>query len=62
MKESYDFSKGVRGKFYTPNAVFELPIYLDPDILAFFQKMADGDQRDVQTIANEWIRKNIVVS
>ena len=36
MKESYDFSKGERGKFYNPTAEFELPIYLDADILTLF--------------------------
>jgi hypothetical protein len=25
MKETYDFSQGQRGKFYHPNAEFELP-------------------------------------
>jgi hypothetical protein len=57
MKDSYDFSKGERGKFYHPGAEFELPIYLEPDVLKFFQGIAgDGD---MQTIANEWIRQNM---
>jgi hypothetical protein len=59
MKDSYDFSKGERGKFYHPNAVFELPIYLEPDVLQFFQEMAEKGNGDMQTIANEWIRKNM---
>ena len=29
MKAKYDFSKGERGKFYNPKAVFNLPIYLE---------------------------------
>ena len=29
MKDHYDFSKGVRGKFYKPDAVFRLLVYLD---------------------------------
>ena len=59
MKESYDFSKGERGKFYNPTAEFELPIYLDADILAFFQSIADTNETDLQSIANQWIRTNI---
>jgi hypothetical protein len=59
MKDSYDFSKGERGKFYHPDAEFELPIYLEPDVLRFFQGMAEQGNGDMQTIANEWIRKNM---
>ena len=32
MKESYDFSQGECGKFYSPNAEFELPVY---DVLSY---------------------------
>ena len=53
MKESYDFSKAERGKFYNPNVEFELPIYLDADILTFFQTIADINGTDIQSIANE---------
>lgn len=31
MKTEYDFSKGERGKFYNPKAVFNLPIYSEKD-------------------------------
>lgn len=31
MKAKYDFSKGQRGKFYNPTAVFNLPIYSEKD-------------------------------
>ena len=59
MKESYDFSKGERGQFYNQNAEFELPIYLEPDFIGFFQNIADIKGTDIQSIANEWIRTNI---
>jgi hypothetical protein len=61
MKESYDFSQGQRGKFYHDNAEFELPIYLEGDVTAFLQKIADAKGTDIQTIANDWIRKNIAL-
>ena len=28
MKDEYDFSKGIRGKFYREDTNFNLPIYL----------------------------------
>jgi hypothetical protein len=37
MEKEYDFSKGVRGKFYRPNVRLNLPIYLDDDIADFVQ-------------------------
>ena len=40
MKEKYDFSGGERGKFYHEAAEFDLPIYLEPDVAAFLQKVA----------------------
>jgi hypothetical protein len=40
MKKEYDFSNGVRGKFYHPKAEFNLPIYLDRDIAEFVEKLA----------------------
>jgi hypothetical protein len=61
MKESYDFSQGQRGKFYHPEAQFELPIYLESDIIAFLQTIADAKGTDIQTIANDWMRKNIAL-
>ena len=32
MKSHYDFSKGERGKFCQPNAVFRRPVYLDEQV------------------------------
>lgn len=41
MKAKYDFSKGERGKFYNPKAVFSLPIYLEKDVDDFIRKLAN---------------------
>lgn len=40
MKKEYDFSEGVRGKFYNAGAEFNLPIYLEPEIAEFVHKLA----------------------
>jgi len=61
MKESYDFSQGQRGKFYSPDAEFELPIYLESDLIDALQKAADAKGTDIQTLTNDWIRKNIAL-
>ena len=41
MKKEYDFSKGVRGKFYRSDAKLRLPVYLEPDAAAFLRKIAE---------------------
>ena len=40
MKKEYDFSNGVRGKFYREGVSLILPIYLDKDFADFVQKVA----------------------
>ena len=59
MKAEYDFSKGERGKFYQPKAVFSLPIYLEKDVDEFMRKLADEKGKDVDELVNEWLRSNM---
>jgi hypothetical protein len=58
MKKEYDFSKGVRGKFYRPNVRMNLPIYLDKDVAEFIQKYARRKKVDAQTVVNKMLRGN----
>lgn len=59
MKTEYDFSKGVRGKFYHPDAVLSFPVYLEPDVNDFMDKLAEEQDIDIQKLVNEWLRVNI---
>jgi hypothetical protein len=59
MKAEYDFSKGERGKFYSPDAVFSFPVYLEPDVSDFMNRLADEREVDIQELVNEWLRANI---
>ncbi|MEK6569923.1 MAG: hypothetical protein AABZ61_01025 [Bacteroidota bacterium] len=56
MRKEYDFSKGVRGKFYRPNVRLNLPIYLDDDIAEFVHKYAKKKKVDAQTVVNKLLR------
>ena len=58
MKKVYDFSKGIRGKFYNPNVRLNLPIYLDDDVAEFVQKYANRKKIDRQTMVNKLLRSN----
>jgi hypothetical protein len=59
MKAQYDFSEGERGKFYNPDAVFSFPVYLEPDVNDFMNKLAEEKNIDIQELVNEWLRANI---
>jgi len=58
MKKEYDFSKGVRGKFYRENARLNIPIYLDNDVAEFIQEAARKKKVDSQTMVNKVLRGN----
>ena len=52
MKDEYDFSKGERGKFYREDARFYLPIYLDPEVESFVEKIAKKQKKNLSEIVN----------
>jgi len=59
MKKEYDFSNGVRGKFYRQGVKLNLPVYLDKEVLAFVRKIAEKRKTDVSSIVNELIRNDM---
>lgn len=59
MKKEYDFSKGVRGKFFRPNAKLNLPVYLDADVQQFVAGIARNKHSDVSTIVNKLLKSDI---
>ena len=56
MKKEYDFSRGKRGKFYRPDARFNLPVYLDEDVPKFVEGIAAKKKRDVSAVVNDLLR------
>lgn len=58
MKKEYDFSKGVRGKFYNADAEFNLPIYLEPEIAEFVERLAIEKNVDRSQIVNRLLEKD----
>jgi hypothetical protein len=59
MRKEYDFSKGERGKFYHADAELHIPVYLDEDVADFLQKLAKEKGMNVDSIVNDWLRRNI---
>ena len=58
MKKEYDFSNGERGKFYDKNAIFNLPIYLEPEIESFIAKLAKEQKKNISEIVNALLFKD----
>ncbi|MCB1777366.1 MAG: hypothetical protein KDI50_08010 [Candidatus Competibacteraceae bacterium] len=59
MKSHYDFSKGVRGQFYRPDAIFRLPIYLDEEIEHYLFDKAKAKGIDLSDLVNELLKREI---
>ena len=55
MLDEYDFSDGVRGRFYKPTKV-PTSIRLDNDILLFLKKQASEKKIAYQTLINNLLR------
>lgn len=56
MREEYDFSKAERGKFYRPDTKLNLPVYLDEEVQAFVQAIAEKRKTDLTTVVNQLLR------
>lgn len=59
MKREYDFSKGVRGKFYRKEAELRLPIYLDAKLQGQLERLALKNGKDISEMVNQLVRKEI---
>ena len=59
MKEEYDFSDGVRGKFHRGGATFRVPLYLDPEIVEYLSSRAQARGIETEALVNEWLRRDI---
>jgi len=61
MKKEYDFSNGVRGKFSNPDGDFNLPIYLEPEIAEFVQKLSAKKDIDRNQLVNRLLKKDMEI-
>lgn len=56
MKHEYDFSEGVRGRFYQPKKL-STSLRLDDDVVLFFKKKAREEKIGYQTLMNMALRE-----
>ncbi len=55
LEDNYDFSDGIRGRFYVAEKITET-IQIDKDILLFLKKQADEKHTDYQILLNTLLR------
>ncbi len=56
--EEYDFSGGVRGRFYQPKKI-PVTLRLDNDIVIYFKKLASEQKIPYQTLINKLLREKL---
>jgi len=61
MKTHYGFSKGERGKFHQPDAVFRLPVYLDEKVERYLVAKAEAKGIELSDLVNDLLRREIEI-
>ena len=59
MKDNYDFSKGVRGKFYRKGATLRVPIYLEAQLQNRLERIAEEKGRELGDVVNDLLAKEV---
>ena len=59
MKDEYDFTNAVRGKFYKENAEFHTPVYLEPELEVYFVKIAQVKKLSLNEVINSVLAKDL---
>ena len=59
MKREYDFSKGVRGKFYRKGTELRLPIYLDAKLQKQIERLAEKNGKNVNELVNQLVQREV---
>ena len=59
MENEYDFSQGVRGKFYRPDARLIPPVRIEPRVLNFLAERAQLKGTTVNELLNALLKKDI---
>lgn len=59
MRDEYDFSKALRGRFHRPDAVLTPPVHLDPEVLTFLAARAEARGISLSELVNALLKKDI---
>ena len=59
MKDEYDFTGAVRGKFYREGAELIPPVHLEPEVLKYLQARAVRRGVSLSDLVNQLLKKDI---
>ena len=59
MKKEYDFSRGVRGKFFKKGVTLRLPIYLESKLQDHLERIGRRKGKDIGEMVNEVVKKEV---
>jgi len=59
MRREYDFSKGIRRKFYRKGAELRLPIYLDAKLQHKLEGLARKKGKDIGDMVNQLLKRDV---
>jgi len=59
MKPEYDFTHGVRGKFYRPGATLHLPVYLCEPTQQYLSAAAERKGISLNELVNDLLHKEV---
>jgi len=64
MRDEYDFSNAVQGKFYRPIEELDIPIYLDKDIKEFLMSKLKNNTKEssLNSIVNALLKQDSEIS
>jgi len=61
MKDEYDFTGAVRGKFHIKDAELIPPVHLEPDVLRYLNARALARGATLSDLVNSLLRADIAV-
>lgn len=59
MREEYDFSKGKRSLYTRDLKDLHFPVYLDPVLEEYYQRIAMKKKKDLSSIVNSILQKEM---
>jgi hypothetical protein len=59
MKDEYDFTGAVCGKFYREGAELIPPVHLEPEVLNYLRARAEARGTSLNELVNELLKKDI---
>jgi len=57
--EIQNWNNAERGRFFRKDAVKQIPVYLDADVMEFLADRAERRKIDTSTLANELLKKDV---